>query len=327
MKFIKNIITLLVFSLALQSTAQEAFVEAALDTNVILIGDQVDFKIKLQIPESGSFMWPTLADTLPEKIEIVGKSAIDTIALGNGYLTIEQTLSLTAFDSGYYLIKPLQFRYGNNLENTLQTEPYLLNVFTVEVDTALAIKPIKGPMAAPLTFAEILPWALGSLVFILIAAGLIYFLIKQKKNQPIILKKSKPKLPAHRIAFDELEKLKLEKLWQRGHEKAYHSRLTDILRTYIEDRYKIAALEMTTWETIRAFSGAKIEKNNLEMLRVILELADLTKFAKFKPLPDENEKTIVDAERFVKQTMNSNETPNNIKNNEITNSNTELAGV
>lgn len=315
MKLLKNIIVLILVIAFVQSNAQIVNVDAALDTNVMLIGDQVGFKIRLRIPESGTFRWPSLADTLPEKIEIVKKSKIDTTLLGDGYMNIEQTLTLTAFDTGYYVIKPLQFFYGDD-NNSVETEPYLLNVFTVEVDTSLSIKPIKGPIAAPLTFAEILPWAIAALIIMIILGGSIYYYNSRKNNQPIVIKKPRPKLPAHRIALDELEKLKTEKLWQKDQVKAYHSRLTDILRIYIEDQFNIAALEMTTWETIRAFAGAKIAKSNLEILRETLEIADLVKFAKLKPMPEEHEKSMTNAINFVRQTTvvsNGNGTSNNIE--------------
>lgn len=326
MKVLKNIIALIFVTIGLHTNAQVPTVDAVLDTNVMLIGDQVGFKIRLQVPESTPFRWPVLGDTLPDKIEIVKKSAIDTTRLGDGFMNVEQTLTLTAFDTGYYVIKPLQFYYGDN-NNYVETEPYLLNVFTVAVDTSLAIKPIKGPIAAPITFAEILPWAIAGVIALLIIGGLIYYFNQRKKNQPIVIKKARPKLPAHRIALDDLDKLREEKLWQRGQVKAYHSRLTDILRIYVEDRFKIAALEMTTWETIRAFAGAKIEKSNLEKLREMLELADLVKFAKLKPLPGENEKSMADAIQFVKQTTIEPNGSNANTNTDISNPKPELAGT
>lgn len=289
--------------------SQQVSVDAQLDTNQIDIGDQVDFKIRLQIPEDEPFLWPQIGDTLPEDIEVIQRSEIDTTNLGDGYMNIEQILKLTVFDSGYYVIRPLEFLYGQDYDSSIETEPYLLNVFTVEVDTAAAIKPIKGPIAAPLTLAEILPWILSGVVVLLAGAFLIYYLSKRKKQQPLVFKRPKPKLPPYRIALDELEKLKLQKLWQRDQIKAYHSGISDILRIYIEGMYNFSAMEMTTWEIIRSFAGAKIEHTNLEKLREILELADLVKFAKLKPLPEENENSLEAAVMFVKRTMPKTEQP------------------
>lgn len=300
---VKHIFLFFIIVLAGPVVAQQVKVDAKLDTNSMLIGDQVDFKLRLLLPENENFRWPKLNDTLPEKIEIVKKSPIDTTLTGDGYMNVEQTLKLTVFDSGYYVIKPLEFYYGSDFSQSVSTEPYLLNVFTVEVDTTGTIKPIKGPMAAPVTFMEVLPWILIFIALVGLVVLIFYYFRKTKKKEPVPFRRPKPKLPPHRIALDELEHLKNEKLWQQDRVKEYHSRLTDILREYIEATYRIAAMEMTTWEIIRAFAGAKISQADLEKLRQILELADFAKFAKLKPLPEENESSMKRAEEFVKNTM------------------------
>jgi hypothetical protein len=301
-----TLITLFAF-IGTSSFSQKVMVDAQLDTTAILIGEQVDFRIKLQIPENEPFMWPQIGDTLPEKIEVLQKSKIDTTSLGDGYMNVEQLLKLTVFDSGYYVIRPLEFLYGQDYSSSVETEPYLLNVFTVEVDTTAAIKPIKGPIAAPITFAEILPWGIAGIVALVVIILLSHFLMKRKKKEPVVFRKPKPKLPPHRVALDAFERLKNEKLWQQGKVKDYHSEISDIMRVYIEGTYNIAAMEMTTWEIIRSFAGAKIEQANLEKLRQILEMADLVKFAKLKPLPDENEYSLEQAELFVRRTMPKSE--------------------
>lgn len=313
---IKHILFFIVVTLAGHVVAQQVNVDAKLDTNSMLIGDQVDFKIRLQIPEEEPFRWPQLNDTLPEKIEIVNKSSIDTMLTGDGYMNVEQTLKLTVFDSGYYVIKPLEFYYGDDLSQSVSTEPYLLNVFTIEVDTTGTIKPIKGPIAAPVTFMEVLPWALLIIALVALTALIFYYFKRTKKKEPVPFRRPKPKLPPHQIALDELEKLKNEKLWQQDRVKEYHSRLTDILRQYIEATYNIAAMEMTTWEIIHAFAGAKIGHTNLEKLRRIMELADFVKFAKLKPLPEENEHSMQRAVEFVKNTMTNEDTEAPKENNE-----------
>ncbi len=304
MLYFKNILIIIILGAATNYiAAQNIKVDAVLDTNIMLIGDQVDYRLQMQLPKNVPFLWPAFQDTLTGEIEIVKQSNIDTTTLKDGYLSIKQILTLTVFDSGYYLIPPVEFIYGNDYESIAETEPHLLNVFTVEVDTSKAIMPIKGPISAPLTFAEIWPWALLVIIILLIAGLSFYFLKKRKKKEPILFKKSKPKVPPHQIALDELERLETEKLWQRDLIKDYHTQLTDIIRTYIEGTFRIQAMEMTTWEIIHAFGMVKIEKENLEILREMLVTSDLVKFAKLNPMPDENNKSLTDAISFVKSTM------------------------
>ncbi len=291
---------LLVFQMAAQ--AQQPVASASLDTNSMLIGDQVDFNLQLQLPQNTPFRWPVFADTLTADIEIVNRGTVDTTRMANGMLRIDQKLTITAFDSGYYVIPPIGFAVGAELDTMAETEPFLLTVFTVAVDTEQAIKPIKGPIGAPLTFAEMFPWILLVLALLLITAGLIYFNKKRKKKEPIVLARPKPKVPPHRWALEELEKLRNEKLWQKSLIKLYHSRLTDIVRQYLDDQFNIMAPEMTSQEIMQAAYYINFPDKNLRELQQILELADLVKFAKYTPQPGEHTQSMQQAADFVKDT-------------------------
>jgi hypothetical protein len=260
----------------------------------------------MTLPENFVYSWPQLTDTITGNVEIVKKSPIDTLAIKNGVMRLVQDLTITAFDSGYYVIPPFGFKYseteGQPMDE-LETEPYLLNVFTIEVDTTQTFKPIKGPIEAPYTFAEILPWILLAIAILLIAGLTIYFIVGKEKNVPLFAPKPKPKLPPHRVALDALEKLKNQKIWQQGHVKIYYSRLTEIIRIYVEDSFEVRAVELTTPEILESIKHTRVDENNIRLLGEILELADLVKFAKFKPQPSENEEVMDWAFNFVKHTM------------------------
>jgi len=305
-----NIIIVILGLLVNPVFSQQVKVEAKLDTNVLLVGDQTRFKLGLTIPENYNFYWPVFGDTLVDNVEIVNKGSIDTLMVENGLMTLVQDLTITSFDSGYYVLPPITFSYGsagNSPTDQIETEPYLLNVFTVPVDTAQSIKPIKGPMLAPYTFAEIYPWVLLALGVLLIAGFAIYFLVKKEKHIPFIAPRPKPKLPPHRIALDALGKLKGDKIWQQGHVKEYYSRLTDIIRIYIENSSDVRAVEMTTPEILDSIKKTDFSSTDVELLGEMLELADLVKFAKFKTQPSENEQSMDWAYDFVKHTMNIKE--------------------
>ena len=299
---INKILLVLLLMLSLTAKSQQPVASASLDTNSMLIGDQIGFNLQLQLPQDMPFRWPVFADTLTGEIEIVKRGTIDTTRLDNGMMRIDQKLTITAFDSGYYVVPPISFVVGTALDSTLETEPYLLNVFPVAVDTTQAIKPIKGPIEAPLTFIELLPWILLLLVVLVIAAGLFYYYKKRKKKQPVVLARPKLKVPPHRWALEELEKLRNEKLWQKDLVKHYHSRLTDIIRQYLDERFAIPAQEMTTPEIMQATYGIHLADKNLRELQQLLEMADLVKFAKYKPAPDEHNRSMVQAVDFVKET-------------------------
>ena len=62
---------------------------------------------------------------------------------------------------------------------------------------------------------------------------LIYLIIRIRDNKPIIRKiKVEPKLPPHQAAMKEIERIKNEKVWQKGQPKAYYTELTDTPVSY-----------------------------------------------------------------------------------------------
>jgi LPXTG-motif cell wall-anchored protein len=176
-------------------------------------------------------------------------------------------------------------------------------VHTVKVDTTQAIKPIKGPMSIPITFREILPWLLLGLgVAALVILGIWYWR-KRKKHEPIFTIKPRVQLLPHEVALTEMEKLRIKKLWQAGRVKEYHSELTNILRKYIEEQYRVPALEQTTVEITESLAGIQgCPANAIDRLSGVLVLADMVKFAKSKPGPLENEKSLTEAVEFVYET-------------------------
>ena len=169
-------------------------------------------------------------------------------------------------------------------------------------DTSMKIFDIAAPYRAPLTLGEILPWLLlGLLISVII--WLVIRLIKKikitkkEKAVPVITE------PAHVIALRDLEMLQSEKLWQNGETKKYYIRLTEIIRQYLENRFGVNSLEMTTSETLEAMVRTGFKKDSsYNLLRSVLTGADLVKFAKYKPEPAENDSAFSNSWDFVTAT-------------------------
>ncbi len=134
-------------------------------------------------------------------------------------------------------------------------------------------------------------------------ALLIYWLVKVFKNRKVaeIPEANEPQRPAHEIAIEQLTALKNEKLWQQNKIKEYHTQLVDILRVYITNRFGVSALEQTSMDLLGELVKL-CSKEPYDILKQILILADLVKFAKWNPLPNENDKSMADAFAFVDAT-------------------------
>ncbi len=289
--------------------AQTFVAKATLDTNSILIGDQINLNIEFSSSKNNIVIWPLFNDTITNEIEIIGKSEIDTIITEQqDLITLKQILKITSFDSGYYEIPPVKFIYREKNDTATYnvfTAPLFLNVLTIPVDTTKAMMPIKGPISAPYTLREAVPWILIGVGVLLIGLFLFYYFRKRKKKEPLFKLKPKPKIPPHVIALNALEKLRINKLWQSGKIKEYHTEITDIIRVYIHDRFGIDAMEMTTNEILESFNkkSEKVDDRLKNKLKQTLMLADLVKFAKEKPLPLENDKSLNNSIDFVKETI------------------------
>lgn len=289
-------------------SAQNIKVEARLDSNRLLIGDQVGLHLSAIAPAGTLILWPRIPDTIYNNIQVIDRSKTDTsFSEDKKMMTIHQRLLLTSFDSGFYTLPPIAFRYRVPPDTTTrmeETDMLLLNVNTVAVDTTKTIKPIKGPMKAPLTFRDFLPWILGLLGLGIIVAGVIYYLRRRRKHAPIFNLIQKAPLKPYEIALNNLEDLRGKKIWQAGRYKEYHSELTDILRKYIEEFFAVQALESTTDEIMEGLRDTdRVTPENLQRLRGILTLADLVKFAKERPAGNENEEKLNEGILFVKETI------------------------
>lgn len=283
-----------------QMQAQLITVETRIDTTAIIIGDQINYSFEVTKPSDLHVNFPKIKDTLAEGIEIIEQHKIDTLLLDEDKQKLIKSYTITSFDSGLFYIPPFDFPFTDNeIKDTIKSKAGYLEVFTVPVDMQAGIKDIKGPYKAPVTFLELLPYLLGALVLALLIIVLIkYFSRKKTKKQGILIEK--PKEPAHVIAFRELELLKQKKLWQQGQVKTYYSELTQIIREYIERRFNINAMEETSEEIFSEFNKRKLDKElYFELLRQLLIKADLVKFAKDQPLPDENESYYNHAFTFV----------------------------
>jgi hypothetical protein len=174
----------------------------------------------------------------------------------------------------------------------------------MKIDTTKGPVDIKTVYGAPVTLKEVTPYILGIILIAAILFFIFYYIKWKKKNVPLFSKPEKPAEPAHIIALRELDRIKNQKLWQQEKIKQYYSEVADTIRNYIENRFDVPAMEQTSAETLGIFKQRKdlVGDASVDQLQHILSLADLVKFAKYTPLPDDNNLTLMNAYFFVNQT-------------------------
>ena len=319
-------IFLLFFLLFKISIGQKINISAALDSTKIRIGEQV--KLDLYVSYSAKqnnlkIQWPNIADTITDKIEVISVSVIDTTSPDKSNPDIiqqHQQITISAYDSGYFAIPGFKFFINNDSTNAFYSQSLFLEVHTVPTDSSITkTKDIKPPFAEAFNwkwYSKYFYWGFTLLVIIiLIVLITIYF---TKKNKIVVLKSEKPKIPAHIIALQSLEKIKNEQIWKEEKTKEYYSSISDTIRLYIEERFKVNALESTTAEIMKAFRSQVVDKESKDKLQQLLMLSDLVKFAKQFPIISEHTFTLQNAFDFVNETKREEKTI--IKNDQQINS-------
>ncbi len=300
------VVLLLLLTGIFSALKAQVTVKASIDSTHILIGDQIKLLLEIEKPKDLDVQFPQIPDTFSTHVEVVNRSKIDTVKLDSKVREkLIQRLTITSFDSGIHQIPSFFFKMKEGkILDSAATLSLAFQVLTMKIDTAKGPVDIKVPYSAPVTLKEIIPYILGLILIGAIIFFIFYYLKWKKKKIPLFVKAEKPDDPPHVIALRELDRIKTQKLWQQEKVKQYYSEVSDTIRVYIEKRFDIPAMEFTSAETIGTFRQNKnmADENSLDQLQNILSQADLVKFAKYKPLPDDNNQTLMNAYSFVNQT-------------------------
>ena len=275
--------------------------KAKLDSATLLMGKTTTLHLEITQDKGARGFFPNeQLDTLSAMIEIAERPAADTIDLDNNRIQINRDLIIQSFDSGMWIIKPIPYVVNGD---TAFCNQLTLKVLPVDVSQMKDIHDIKPVEEVPFRLFDWLPdywwaWLLGLL---LIGAGIwAYHKYYKKGINP--LKPTRKRLPAYEEAMINLQNLKAAQLWQQGQEKEYFTGLTDILRVYIDRRFHINAVEMTSSQIIDTLKKNDETRAVNEQLEMILEVADIVKFANARPLADDNETAYQRAVNFVEAT-------------------------
>jgi hypothetical protein len=283
------------------SAAQRALVEMSVEPASILIGEQATVTLTVTSDADRPVEVLLPKDTLMLGVEVLEQSGWDTLSVENGRQVMRQELLVTAYDSSLYLLPPVAVV---DRGDTTYSASVALKVSTVpvDIDHPEEFADIKGIWKPPFVWKDYLSYLLWFLAAVALAAAVWYGVKLWRRRESPLPKDEGPKTPAHERALKALEDIRLQKLWQQGKNKEYHTLVTDTLRRYMSERFEMDAMEMTSGEILdrlRREPDAEAVFRNLEQT---LHLADFVKFAKMTPLPDENDQSMTNACLFVERT-------------------------
>ncbi len=303
LKRLTNIL-LLIFTIAAAPRVNALSIKASVDSSQLTMGYRT--AIRVDIVDKADMQSQILIDekAVPAEIELVDWVYGDTADLGNGLVEMKRALIIQSFDSGVYTIPPILMVTG---PDTLRTEPITLKVNPVDVSQMQDINPIAPVLSFETKWYDFLPdwltdyWLWILVAVLLIAGGVCTYLILTKKVDVPLMPRKKP-IPPYELAMKRLDDLRAMNLWQSGQEKEYYTLLIDILRDYLQGRFGINAMEMTSQQITRVLSENEETRMSNARMKRILEIADFVKFAKVRPIPDDNHRALADAIQFVEET-------------------------
>ncbi|MES2479548.1 MAG: hypothetical protein V4561_10695 [Bacteroidota bacterium] len=299
-KIFISIYIVLASVVCLTKASAQASIQTKIDAQQIVLGDQARFFITATIDTTrAQLRWASFPDTF-NTLEIVEKGEIDTTRNGVN-VVYKQRLLITGFDSGSYLIPRFTFLYQNKngMIDSLFTDSLRLTVNTIAVDTTKPFKAIKGIVEVQTTWLDSLPLIIALLIGIALIVWVVLYFIKNKKLAQ--LQKNPVKVETyHEKTLRLLQELDSKQLWQQDKTKDYYTELSEIIRQYIEVRFKTPAMELTTDELLRKAKKHREMTSFRSSLKPLLEAADLAKFAKANPLPEEHVEALELAINFVR---------------------------
>lgn len=180
---------------------------------------------------------------------------------------------------------------SNNSALVLPTQPT-----AVSGTNAVDIRGIKDPIYIPNTYAWV-GWVLLGIA-VAVAAWLLWKKFRRKKSitKPAVV------IPPHRRAKNRLRNA--NELLSDPY--AYCSLISDVVRTYLEERFELHAPDRTTEEFLNDMrTTAALRPDHKGLLEEFLSQCDLVKFARFEPTHDELKSLLNSALRFIDETAPS----------------------
>jgi hypothetical protein len=287
----------------LRKEAGDTFLEPLQKRDSMLIADQFRYGIELKdVTEETPLALPVFELEKETPLKIVTSWQMDSTRVSKrkespARYDIKAYMVMTAFMGGTYELPDIPVLLDGDTLIFKAHEPLEVKELPIDMET-FQPNDIKGQVKFPYTFKEVFPWVAGILLAMAAIAGLVYYIIRRRKDAA----EAAASDPPHIRALRQLDKLRGEKYWKPEQQKFFYSGVTDALREYIAARYGVGAMEMTTAEIFEDLKGSDIPKDLYEEMKELFERADFVKFAKYIASDEDNAKVLPGAVRFVTET-------------------------
>lgn len=287
---VKSLLYFIVGFFSLRSCALSApipvSIQTTIDTTIATIGDRIHLTVHLTYPEGTRFEFPFIEKTLGD-MEVRATGFSDPKKIEGGF-SQDWNLELAVYDTGFAQIPALEIRVKSQTDTTnvivFNTDPQTVRVISVLPPGSTDLKDIKPPF--PIRWIPSLRLFFLIVIVILICVGAWLYYRRWKKQHPVIIIDERFIEPPHIVAFEKLNQLKDQVFNTAEEQLEFYIQISQIIREYIERRFFIRALEMTSSEIIPAVEKSPAmarEKSMIRDLGVLLSDLDVIKFARQIP--------------------------------------------
>ena len=284
-----------------ESSKKPVSVSAGVDKARATIGDKINYKITVDFPENVEVFFPETKDKVGGLA--VKDFAVSDIERDNGRITRELSYVLETYKASSYIIPAFDIKYKEKLKSEAEvakTPEIFIEVVTMLDPDASDVRGIKPPVSLNKRYFKL--YIIIAIIFgvLLLAAVVLHYIYHRKQRETESIPEP---LSAHQIAYNDLESLKAMNLISKGQIKEYYYRLSDIVRHYIENRFKLMAPERTTEEFLAEMTVTdRLTGVHKELVGNFLEHCDMVKFAAYGPDSREIENSFSSAKKLVDET-------------------------
>ncbi len=300
------LVAALVCAGALAADEAPVRVTTRVDPDTVQVGTPFRYSVRVETSGEAEVVMPLLVERIGDfMIRDFGAGAEEETE--SGFIS-ERWYELVGYTTGPQLVEGGVIAYRAAGTDLLEVEVpdavvTIESLLDAAPDAATAdIRDIRGPVGVPRRRGPIWLVAAG----LLLVAAVVYLLARWSRSG--VPASQEVRRPAHQVALESLTALRRAALLEKGRQPEFYVRLSNIVRTYVEGRFRVRAPEMTTEEFLQAAQANRdLPAQYRSSLSDFLREADLVKFARHVPTVEQGEKAFDAAREFVAQTAESEE--------------------
>ena len=208
---------------------------------------------------------------------VAGQSpATTSLSNGDGSETTSAVIDARLFSPGSFTTPQVEIAVtdGSGGLQTVIAAPVAVTLASVLQPGDSELRDIKGQASLPLP--AVWPWIVAALAVIALAA--LAVILWRRRTVAAVDNR-----PPYQRALDALAAIEAMRLPEQERFKEYYTLVSDTVRTYIEQRFGVPALERTTTEIRADLKRSDMAEDVKSQIMLFLQDSDLIKFSTFRP--------------------------------------------